>query len=297
MALQTRVTESSITTRVLANLQKNISRGGQLQEQLSSGKSINRPSDSPTGAVASMQLRGDQRSFEQYARNADDGVGWLAAQDTTLTDSLTRVNRVRDLTVQGLSSGATSPESREALAVEIDNIKEGLIGLANTKYLDRPVFGGTTTGGMAYDSTGAYVGDGGQVTRTVGSNAKVRVDTNGPEAFGAGAGQLFTVLQGLSDSLRANDVQSLGDGLTKLDTTTEGMKSKLADVGARYNRMTQMKETATDRILTLKTQLSDVEDVDLPQTIMEMQLQETAYQAALAATAKVIQPSLIDFLR
>jgi flagellar hook-associated protein 3 FlgL len=297
MAIHGRVTDSSITTRVLANLQRNIARGGQLQEQLSSGKQINRPSDSPTGAVASMQLRGDQRAVEQYARNADDGIGWLSTLDTTLSDSLTRVNRARDLTLQGLSSGSTSAEAREAIAVEIDSIKEGLIGTANTKYLDRPVFGGTTAGGVAYDDTGAYVGDTGAVTRTVGNNTKVRVDANGPDVFGSGPTQLFAVLDSISASLRSNDTTALGEGLKNLDGATDLVKNRLADVGARFNRLSQMKEAATDRVLTLKSQRSDIEDVDLPQTIMEMQLQETAYQAALAATAKVIQPSLIDFLR
>lgn len=297
MAIQTRVTTNSITTQVLANLQRNIARGGQLQEQLSSGKTINRPSDSPTGTVTSMQLRGDQRAMEQYTRNADDGIGWLSTLDTTLTSALTQVNRVRDLTLQGLSSGSTSAESRAALAVEIDSIREGLIATANTKYLDRPVFGGTTAGGVAFDGAGTYVGDSGQVTRTVGNNVKVRVDTSGEEAFGTGANQLFTVLQGISDSLRANDTAAVGTEMTKLDLAADGMKTSLADVGARYNRVSQMQQTAVDRILTLKTQRSDIEDVDLPHAIMEMQLQETAYQAALAATAKVIQPSLMDFLR
>jgi flagellar hook-associated protein 3 FlgL len=296
MAIQ-RVTEGSITTRVLANLQLNINRGGQLQEQLSSGKQINRPSDSPTGTVASMQLRGDQRAFEQYTRNADDGIAWLSTMDSTMSDSLTVLNKARDLALQGLNAGATSDASRHALATEIDNIRDGLIATANTKFLDRPIFGGTTAGGMAYDDAGAYVGDDGKINRTVGSNTKVRVDTSGPEFFGTGDNQLFDVLQGISDSLAANDTAALTEGLQKLDVTGDQMKSKLSDVGARYNRVSQMKDAATDRILSLKSQRSDVEDVDLPQTIMEMQLQQTAYQAALAATAKVIQPSLMDFLR
>jgi flagellar hook-associated protein 3 FlgL len=297
MALNLRVTEGSITNRVLANLQKNISRGGQLQEQLSSGKMLNRPSDSPTGTVASMQLRGESRAFEQYSRNADDGIGWLSTIDTTLTSTLTQTGRVRDLTLQGLSSGSTSPESREALAVEIDNIRESLIGLSNTKYLDRPVFGGTTTGGLAFGASGAYVGDTGQVNRTVGNDTQVRVDVDGSTALGTGTGQLFTVLQDISDALRANDTSALGDGLTRLDSTTNSIKSPLAGVGARYNRVSQMRDSAQDRLLTLRSQISDVEDVDLPKTIMELQLQQTAYQAALSATAKVIQPSLMDFLR
>jgi flagellar hook-associated protein 3 FlgL len=296
MAMQ-RVTESSITTRVLANLQRNISRGGQLQEQLSSGKLINRPSDSPTGAVSSMQLRSDQRVFEQYSRNADDGMAWLSTLDSSMSSSVSRVGQVRDLTLQGMNSGAMNAESRRALAVEVDSIRQGLIDTANAKYLDRPVFGGTTAGGAAYDAAGTYLGDNGTVTRTVGDNTKVRVDANGPEFFGEGDYQIFAVLQNISDSLQAGDTAGLAEGLNKLDVAGDKMKAALSGVGARYNRVSQMQETATDRILSLKTQRSDVEDVDLPQTIMEMQLQETAYQAALAATAKVIQPSLIDFLR
>jgi flagellar hook-associated protein 3 FlgL len=292
-----RVTESSIHTRVLNNLQRSISKGEKIQEQLSSGKQINRPSDSPTGTVTSMQLRGESRAVQQYARNADDGVGWLSTLDSALTNTSTLVNRARDLTVQGLSAGSNNGQSNEAMASEVDQIRSSLLGFANTKYLDRPVFGGTTTGETAYDAGGTYTGDAGQTTRTVGANSKVRVDTTGPEAFGTGDTQLFAVLQSISDNLRSGDSDALSASLKKLDTAGDLMKNTLSEVGARYNRVTQMKQSAQDRLLSVTSQLSDVEDVDLPKTIMEMQLQQTSYQAALAASAKVIQPSLIDFLR
>jgi flagellar hook-associated protein 3 FlgL len=297
MAIGGRVTESSIHTRVLANLQRNIAKGEKIQDQLSSGKQISRPSDSPTGTVSALQLRGEARASQQYSRNADDGIGWLGTLDNTLTASSTLVNRARDLTVRGLNSGASDQQANEALASEIDQIRSTLIGTANTKYLDRPVFGGTTAGAVAYDTDGNYVGDEGQTTRTVGSNSKVRVDNNGPDAFGSGDTQLFGVLKNISDSLRSGDTSGLSDNLEKLDTAGDLLKTTLSNVGARYNRLEQMKQSAEDRLLTVNTQLSDIEDVDLPKTIMEMQLQQTSYQAALAASAKVIQPSLIDFLR
>jgi flagellar hook-associated protein 3 FlgL len=292
-----RVTESSIHTRVLNNLQRSIQKGQKIQEQLSSGKMINRPSDSPTGTVTSMQLRGESRTAQQFARNADDGMGWLNTLQDSLSSASTQINRTRDLTVQALSSGTNDAQSNEALATEIDQIRQSLIGVANTKFLDRPVFGGTTMGDSAYDPSGAYVGDGGQTTRTVGANQKVRVDASGPEAFGTGNTQLFTVLQTISDSIRSGDTTGLDDALKNLDTAANNVKNTLSDLGARYNRVTQMKQSAQDRLLSVTSQLSDVEDVDLPKTIMDMQLQQTSYQAALAASAKVIQPSLIDFLR
>lgn len=297
MAINLRVTQQSITARVLAGLHRNLDRTGDLQERLSSGKLLTRPSDSPTGTVSAMQLRSELRAVMQYERNAEDGLGWLNSLDTTLTSISTQVNRVRDLTLQAMSSGAAAaPEAREALAVEVENIREALIGLANTRYLDRPIFGGTTPGSIAFDDNGNYVGDNGQVWRTVGDGTRVRVDVTGPEAFGTGPVQLFNVLSSIADNMRSN-ANLLGADLDNLDQAISNIRTHLADVGARANRVINMRQTAEERQLTLKTQLSDVEDIDLPETIMQLKLQEVAYQAALAASARVVQPSLIDFLR
>ncbi|MEV4707734.1 flagellar hook-associated protein FlgL [Actinoplanes sp. NPDC049316] len=292
-----RVTESSIHTRVLANLQRNIQRGEKIQEQLSSGKQINRPSDSPNGTLQSMQLRGETRANNQYVRSADDGLGWLSTLDGTLTSASTLVQRARSLTLQGLNAGSNSAESRNALATEIDQIKSSMIGYANTTYLDRPVFGGTTTQAKAFDADGQFIGNQDGVIRTIGPNSQVRVDADGVGAFGDGSTSVFKVLEDISTALRSNDMDGLNAGLEGLETAGNNLKNTLSEVGARYNRVTQMKQSAEDRLLDVTAQLSDVEDVDLPKTIMDMQLQQTSYQAALAASAKVIQPSLIDFLR
>jgi flagellar hook-associated protein 3 FlgL len=297
MSIPTRVTETSMTTKALGDLQRSAARGQRIQQQISSGKQISRPSDSPTGTVTSLQLRGEVRATQQYSRNADDGLGWLGTIQDKLGDASSQILRVRDLTVQALNQTSTDPGSREALAVEIDNIRDSLIGEANTKFMGRPVFGGTTAGDVAYDETGVYKGDANPTTRTVGPNSKVRIETTGPEAFGTGTTQLFQVLSGISKDIRADDGSTLSDDLTNLDTAHDLLKSTLSDVGARYNRVTQMKQSSEDHLLSVSSQLSDIEDVDLPKAIMDLQIQQTSYQAALAATAKVIQPSLIDFLR
>src|SRR5919112_4052412 len=220
MAISGRVTDNSIHTRVLANLQRNIAKGEKIQEQLSSGKQINRPSDSPAGTVSSMQLRGETRANQQYSRNADDGLGWLGTVDASLSSSTSLINRARELAVKGLNTGALDAEGSAALAAEMDQIKDSLIGYANTKYMDRPVFGGTTAGATAYDEGGAYIGDDGEMTRTVGANPKVRVGATGPEAFGSGDTQLFTVLTNLSDAVRSGDSAAMRDNLPKLDSAS-----------------------------------------------------------------------------
>jgi flagellar hook-associated protein 3 FlgL len=292
-----RVTERAIASSVLFGLQSNLDRLGKTQEKLSSGKNITRPSDNPGGAVQSMQYRSDVATTQQHQRNADDGLGWLGTADNALTSILQQTGRARELTLQGMSTGGNAtPEARLALAAEIDNIRAASIGLANTTYEDRPVFGGTTAGSTAYDTSGAYVGDSGTIQRTVADNTKIRVDIGGEQAFGTGSTQLFTVLDDISNALR-NDPSLLSDALDRLDTVVTGVQGGLSTVGARYNQVEQMRQTADDRVLNLTTQLSDVEDIDLPKTITDLQLQQTSYQVALAAAAKVVQPSLIDFLR
>ncbi|GGT08390.1 flagellar hook-associated protein FlgL [Planobispora rosea] len=292
-----RVTESSISTRVLNNLQNNVSRGGDIQQRLSSGKQLTRPSDSPAGTASALSLRSDLRTQEQYIRNADDGLGWVGTIDTALTSANSQVGRARELVLQGMSSGSGGAQgARIALASEVENIRAALIGVANTTYLGRPVFAGAASGSVAYNADGTYAGQGGEVIRTIGDNTQIAVNSDGEKVFGRGNNQLFKVLADITANLKDNPA-ALVDDLTRLDTAIASMQTEIADVGSRYNRVTQMRDTADSRILSLKTQLSDIEDIDLPMTITELTLQQTAYQAALAATAKVVQPSLVDFLK
>jgi flagellar hook-associated protein 3 FlgL len=291
-----RVTHNSIARNSLQGLQGNLDRLGKLQEQLSSGRAITRPSDSPTGTVSALRLRSEMRQVEQHARNADDGLGWLGTIDQTLTSSSATLRRVRELTLTGMNTGATSTEAQEALAIEISGLRDTLLGVANTTYLGRPVFGGTTNASTAYAADGSYTGDTNPVVRTVGANTTIRVDANGPEVFGTGSDSVFQVLSDIASHLR-NDPSQLGTDLTKLDAAMKNIQGKVSDVGARYSRVEQARTIADDRKLTLTKDLSDVESIDLPKTVMDLQMQEVAYEAALGATARAVQPSLLDFLR
>jgi flagellar hook-associated protein 3 FlgL len=124
----------------------------------------------------------------------------------------------------------------------------------------------------------------------------VAVNVDGRAVFGAGANSIFAVLDDIATKLEG-DTTGLRDDLARLDTTSVGIRTGLSTVGARTNQLERMRQAADDAVLNVSKTLSDVEDIDLPQTITELQLQQTAYQAALAAGARVVQPSLIDFLR
>ncbi|GAA4344843.1 flagellar hook-associated protein FlgL [Angustibacter luteus] len=292
-----RITQSSIAASSLANLQASLARNAQLQEQMTSGKVINRPSDSPTGIVTVMSMKSQIASSTQYSRNASDGAAWLGTVDSTLQTVNERLQRVRDLVLQGSSTGTLDPTSRQALATEVTSLRGELMGLANTSYSGRPIFGGTTANAKAYDDTTyAYQGNDGQVTRRLDSATTVEVGASGPTVFGDGATSMFKMLDDIATNLVSN-TPALAGNLAQIDGRMNDVLQTLTDVGVRTNRVTAAQTNADDNVLSMSSTLSGVEDIDLPKTILDMQLSSNAYQAALSATAKVLQPSLMDFLR
>jgi len=294
-----RISQQRISQQTFNNLQGGLNRLQKLQEQLSSGRLINRPSDSPVGANDALRFRNEIKRQEQYTRNINDGLGWLGTFDQALSGVTNSTLRVRGLLLQGINASA-DPVARQAIAAEVSNIRESLISQANGEWLGRPIFVGTVSAPtQAYNNAGVYQGSGAPETilRSVGPGAPVRVNLTGPEVFGTPPNDLFDLLSQIETNLSTNNVTALSANLTALDTFRTQVQDAQSDVGARYNRLEAMKSRAEDSVLTLKTGLSDVEDVDLPKTISELQLQEVAYQASLNAASRVLQPSLVDFLR
>jgi flagellin-like hook-associated protein FlgL len=292
-----RITQRAVALTSLQGLNRNLDAVGKLQQQLTSGRLINQPADSPTGTNRAMLVRADTAANAQYARNLTDAQGWLEQTDSTLRTMLDTVRRVRDLTVQGLNDGGLDTPSRVALATETASLRDGLISLANTGIQGRPLFGGTTSGSAAYDATGTFVGQAGTpVTRRVSDTEKLRVDISGPEAFNAGGTDLFTVVGNIATDLTA-DPTALAGHLDDLDAVMDGMKAAVAEVGSRAARLERAQQINSDQTITLSSRLAQTENIDLPETIMKLQMQQVGYQAALSATSKALQPSLVDFLR
>jgi flagellar hook-associated protein 3 FlgL len=291
-----RITQRLMTQHSLTSMQSNLNRLSASQDRLSSGKAINRPSDSPTGTNDAMRLRAALAAGDQHVTNAQDGSSWLDHTDSTLNSMLTSVHRVRELMVQGASTGGSGPSARSAIATELTEIRKGLIQEANTQHLGRPLFGGTTTGSTAYDENGTFVGDTNPVNRTIGEGTTVAVNVAGPDAFSTGDDNLFSMIDDAVDKL-SNDPSGLSSMLDRADAITDKMTSALSGVGTRTVQVEGALNSLATGSLNNKTSLSNVENVDVAQAIMDVQFQTVSYQAALGATSKVIQPSLLDFLR
>ena len=295
MAL-TRITQNMMMDRSYNAMQTGLNRLAKTQEQLSTGRVLNRPSDSPTDTTSAMRIRASLADQKQYARNVDDGIGWLGQIDNTLTSISGQLRKAKELGLEG-ANAASGPQARQALAVEVEQIRKNLIDAANASYLGRPVFGGVVNGEKAYDDNGTFVGLPGEVSRTVARGVKVPVNVDGPAVFGPDGANLFDDLAELAASLKSGDMSALKGNLDDVDADLTRVASVLGDVGARYNRLERASQAAMELTLSLTSSLAQVENVDLAKATMDLKLNEVAYQAGLAATARLVQPSLSDFLR
>lgn len=294
-----RITQANITSSTLANIQASLARTARLQEQMSSGKTLNRASDSPSDTVTSLALRAEIGANERFSKNAADAAAWLGNVETAVTSTQELLAHVRDLTLTAASSGSKDLQAREAIATEVRSLRGELLARANTTYSGRPIFGGATAGGKAFDATGTYVGGTGAdrtVDRRLDATTVMEVGASGQDLFGDGAGSVFALLDDIA-AHAAGDPAALQDDLVRLDARLKQVSQVHTDVGVRTNRAESSITRADYRVEDLTGTLSGVEDIDLPKAILTLQAQEVTHQAALSAAAKVLSPTLMDFLR
>jgi flagellar hook-associated protein 3 FlgL len=259
-----------------------------------------RASEDPTSASVAMDLRQQLTRGVQRDRSLSDAQGWLDTADSALTTGLDRLVRAKEIAVRAASTGGLSdPTARQGMATEIDAIRADLLAMGNTRYGDRSLFNGTATGD-AYDASGTYLGDAGAVVRDVAAQTNLPVNITGPEIFGTsgvGAGNMFEVLDRLSTAIAAGDEAAIATEHDNLDVAVKRMGSATVDIGTRAARVNDLRERALDEKLRITTQLNDIESVDVVEALVTSKAQETAYQAALQVTGKILPLSLLDYLR
>jgi flagellar hook-associated protein 3 FlgL len=291
-----RVTNQTLMMSAERNLQTNKANLARLQGQAATLKKINLPSDDPAATAASFQIRGQQAVNAQYSRNIDNGRGWLAAADTALSNTTNILRQVKDLTIQG-SNGTMSSAAKEGIAVQLDSLKQDLLSQANTTFMGRSVFAGNSDAGVAFTGATppAYTGTGSTVDRRVADGVSVRVDGDGAAIFGTGPGSAFSLIDKIASDLRSG--ANPNANLAALDARMNTVLAQHALVGGRDAQLQRAQEVNMQQQGALEARRSGIEDVDLGSAILELQVQQVNYQAALGVTAKVLPPTLMDFLR
>lgn len=294
-----RVTNSMVMSATLTDLNRSLNRLQHSQTTLSSGRVLNRASDDPGGASSAMLVRSQIRRSEQYTRSRDDATGWLGAADNVLVSGMDIMSRVKSVAVAAGNSGAAYAQTRETLANEIGHLRDELLTIANTQHLGRPLFGGTA-GGNAYDTTGTYVGDAASIQREIAAGTTVAVNITGPAVFGdptAPEGDLFAILERLQVAIATGDDAAIATEHALFDQKATVLSSAAADVGSRAARVDRVTGRAALTEENLRRALSELEDADYAQALISVQANENAYNAALAAAARVLPPSLLDYMR
>jgi flagellar hook-associated protein 3 FlgL len=284
-----------LTSNFLRNLSSSYERLGKYQEQLETGKKINRPSDDPVVALMGMKYRTEVNHIEQYTRNLSTAYSWMDSSDDALSQATDVLQRIKELVTEA-SNDTYSDGDREDAEKEIEQLKHQLESIANTTVAGKYIFNGTATSEKPVDlATSTFSQNQDAVKVKVSEGVEIQINTDTTNVFGE---ELFQDINDLQQALQnGSSSQEVGDFLSKIQRHLDQVTAAQAELGARQNRVDMMKDRLDGQMVTAKKILSDNEDADMEKVITNLITQESVHRAALAAGARIIQPTLMDFLR
>lgn len=270
---------------------------GKYQDQLSTGKKITKPSDDPVVAMKGMFYRSNLSEVEQYKRNLSEAYQWMENSEAGVEHVNEALQRVRELTVQG-ANGTLSVTDKEAVAREVEQIKKDIMTVANTQVAGRYIFNGTNTSKapVTEDEDGVPTVDfnSGHYSIEVSRGVSLKSNINPENVFGQ---KLFDTLQGIQKTLDGRENLDFNELLNDLDSQMDNLSSERSELGARYNRLEMIDSRINQQEVVANRILSDNEDADIERVITDLTTQESVHRAALSVGARIIQPTLMDFLK
>ncbi len=290
-----RISAKMMADHIKANLAKQSTQLMETQLKLASGKRINKPSDDPIGIGKVLDYRATLKTVDQYREN-------ILASKTRVQFTEAVLGQVSEF-IEDAKKVATNPdiEDKTAFAQEIDNIRQQVLSLANSKYGANYLFSGNRSDTAPFDLAPpyGYNGDSGSHRVVVGEGITVPIEADGSQMFTDGADNLFQVLDDLETALLADPyvpgaVQNTVDPLYRIADRVKLARSGLATDYKRLERTDDYWKNFGNAVETMR---SSVEDADITKAAIDMQVQQTAYEVLLATAAQVVQPTLVDFLR
>lgn len=321
-----RVTNNMLINNLIYNLNQNLKTLEKLQYQQATGKKFRVPSDDPIGASKSLKFNSDISKLEQYLRNAKDAYSWMIDTEAALGEIVEVLHRAKELTVDA-ANGTKEASDLIKIKEEIDQLKDHLIQIANTAHAGRHIFSGYKTdmpllvvdevsGEVRYNPE--FVGDLALkhdeiFTYNVGLSEQVQVNTVGTRVFGVLEGDtgnygqvtadedsrphLIKIFEDLSAALENNIPDGIQQALGNIEKSLEQTLSVRAEVGAKMNRLELTEKKLEVQIGNVRELLSYNEDVDIAEISMHISMAENVYVSSLMVGAKIIQPTLVEFLR
>ncbi|MEH7384278.1 flagellar hook-associated protein FlgL [Bacillus sp. JJ1521] len=294
-----RITQTMLSNNMLRNLNSSYGRLAKYQEQLYTQKKITRPSDDPVVAIKGMQNRTSLIEVEQHERNLGNVYSWLENSEDSLEKAGDVIHRVSELVTQA-NNGSLTNNDRQKINTEIEQLKEHMLSIANTQVAGKYIFGGSNTNEQPinYDGTNyTYNGNQDKIEIEVSKGVKLQVNQTADTLF-AGA------LKDLHDFQIAINDPALGENDPDLSRFIEGFQSHLdtitaarSKIGAATNRAELIESRLSSQKIIATKMISDNEDIDVEEVIMNLKTQESIHRAALSVGSSIIQPTLVDFIR
>jgi flagellar hook-associated protein 3 FlgL len=296
-----RVTFNTLFRNSLRDVQRTGAEFARAQQQVSSGKRLQQASDDPSAAATGLRERNEIRSVDRY-REANDSVdSRLHVVDSVLTDVIKSVTTAQTRGASGRSTILTA-EQREAIALEIEGVKEAIYTAVNTSYRGIYLFAGADNTAAPYTKTGttisAYQGDANVVSVDTSRTSAAAVTIDGGGMLQGGAAQdLFQSLDALATAVRAGDMSGIDTQLTSLDQAFNRVTAVQSRVGATLSALPAEKARLDELRRASDTRRSQAEEISLAEAISEMSRAQQAQQAAIAATGTNQKTTLLDYLR
>ncbi len=309
-----RITQGVMVNSFLGDMNTNLNILNKIQRQLDTGKEFSKPSDDPFRVARSMQMYSEINANEQYNTNIEDTMNWMDTTDTALGQGTKCLQRIRELMV---SAGNAAYGTNELSAIK-DEINEKVAEfgqILNTSFDGKYIFGGKdgatkpiTVNEVAGENSLSINGNEDIINQSlkveISSGVTVDYSVNAVEVlkFKDADGKTVDVMNSFNDILKnlsAAETKGkvVSENLDQMDKIINNMLSVNSKVGTIQNRMESAEALNVSQNENLTEILSSNEDIDFVKKTMEMAVAKTVYQAALQTSAKVLQPSILDYLR
>lgn len=307
-----RITPNITSQNSLYNIQKSRTLLDSINEKIASGMNYNRPSDDPVAARLLTGIADKLRANTQYASNITKAGNWLQMTDTALTSMNKTMDVIKNVT-STISGGSTDSTTMTNAISQLTALREQMADLGNTQVDNQYIFAGTNTTVKPFDRS---VNAAPPATQPVPTDAtyysgndqvnNVEIDTNATEKMnlpgssvltGPGTNVLWS-LDSLISTLKNNptDLTTIQKRVNELEDGAAQIQNAQVTNATRIKRLDIMKTMLTNTKSSMETVVTNVQNADYSKLAVELQQQQTAFQATLSATAKISQMSLLDYL-
>ena len=298
-----RVTPGMTAANALYNLQQGREKLDRIQEQIASGRIVNRPSDDPIGARQILDLETKIKEGVQYSSNITKGNLWLNVTNTTL-NGMFDVLELAKKAAADIASGTTDATLRNNTVNQLTELKTRLIDLANTQLGGQYVFGGFKNDTAPFSTANNdFNGTSDSIEVEIDLNSRIGINVAGDHLL-KGTGTYGTppvdILQAFDDliaDITANNTAGIQQGIRDMVSASNQVIDAQSAVAGRLVRMNAAQSMVERNQNTLKNIIGSLQEVDYVKAATELTQQKTAFEAALASTAKVSNLSLLDYIK